>query len=111
VRSSVARALTSMHSPQWRARYGCEFEALLGDLPPSPATLADVAGSIAASHRSLGTSIGIVALLLAIVFAHSHPGTSRKIAILHRHGSHPAAACVLAYGAHKNPAGGLVLNI
>ncbi len=100
-----------MHSPQWRARYGCEFEALLIDLPPSPGMLADVAGSIAASHRSMGVNIGIVALVLAIVFAFSHPATSRKVAIVHRHGSHPAAACILAYRPpHKNAAG-LVLNI
>lgn len=69
-----------MHSPQWRSRYGAEFEALLVDLPASPANLADVAGSIVASRRgSLAFALGIllVALTMAIVLAkHGSPTTA-----------------------------------
>lgn len=76
----MARALASMHSPQWRSRYGAEFEALLVDLPASPANLADVAASIVASRRNpLAFALGllIVTLTLAIVLAkHGSPATA-----------------------------------
>lgn len=69
-----------MHSPQWRSRYGAEFEALLVDLPASPANLADVARSIVASRRGpLAFALGIllVALTMAIVLAkHGSPTTA-----------------------------------
>jgi hypothetical protein len=80
MRARMARVLASMHSPQWRSRYGAEFEALLVDLPASPANLADVAGSIVASRRSpIAFVLGIllVALTMAVVLAkHGSPATA-----------------------------------
>lgn len=80
MRGRIARALVSMHSPQWRLRYGAEFEALLVDLPPTPANLADVARSIVASRRTpLAFMLGIllVTLTMAIVLAkHGSPATA-----------------------------------
>lgn len=58
-----------MHAPEWRARYGNEFEALLIDLPASAANLADVAGSILVSRRSsLVFGLSLVAAVLMTIF-------------------------------------------
>jgi hypothetical protein len=58
-----------MHAPKWRARYGTEFEALLMDLPASPANLADVAGSILVSRKSsLAFGLSLIAAVLMTLF-------------------------------------------
>jgi hypothetical protein len=63
----VARVLSSMHSADWKSRYGDEFEALLVDLPASPAVIADVAGSIVASRRVPAmVAAGLFTLLVAM---------------------------------------------
>jgi hypothetical protein len=80
MRARIARALASMHSPQWRSRYGAEFEALLVDLPATPANLADVVRSIVASRRTpLAFMLGmlLVTLTMAVVLAkHGLPATA-----------------------------------
>ena len=78
MRPWFAHALTCLHSQQWRARYGHEFEALLVDLPASPATIVDVAGSIAGSRRApflLGLGILVVAFTM-LVSAAKREGTA-----------------------------------
>jgi hypothetical protein len=65
----VARVLAQMHSADWKSRYGDEFEALLVDLPASPALIADVAGSIVASRRRpVLLGLGVLAILAAMLW-------------------------------------------
>jgi hypothetical protein len=59
-----------MHSPDWKMRYGVEFEALLADIPVSALTVSDVAGSIVASRRrTLVVAVAISAIVLAVLCA------------------------------------------
>jgi hypothetical protein len=59
-----------MHSPDWKMRYGVEFEALLADIPVSTLTVSDVAGSIVASRRrTLVVAVAISAIVLAVLCA------------------------------------------
>lgn len=62
MRHSTARALTRLYAPSWRRRYGEEFEALLLDVPLTPALLCDVVPRAAISRPQL---LGILVALLA----------------------------------------------
>jgi len=42
---SLARWLTSLYSPRWRARYGDEFTAFLEDHPATPSAILNVVGA------------------------------------------------------------------
>lgn len=82
-----------MHAPEWRARYGSEFEALLIDLPASPANLADVAGSILVSRRSsLVIGLSLVAALLMTIFGFAKLAAPAAYMLSKRMG--PSVACV-----------------
>lgn len=82
-----------MHAPEWRARYGSEFEALLIDLPASPANLADVAGSILVSRRSsLVFGLTLVAAVLMTIFGFAKLAAPAGY-MLSKHPG-PSVACV-----------------
>lgn len=66
----LAELLTAAHAPAWRSRYGGEFQALLVELPPHPAVVADALGSAAGTHgRALAFAGGAAIALLLVVFA------------------------------------------
>ena len=82
MQAQLAHRLAAMHAPRWRARYGNEFEALLIDLPASPANLADVARSILASRRgSLVAGLALVAAVLVTILGFARPGTPAGISL------------------------------
>lgn len=75
-------------------RYGGEFEALLIDLPGSPAVIADVAQSVVASRRGpLVFGFTILALALTIFF--SYPKHKTTLAGAKPAGPPAPVACVL----------------
>lgn len=71
----AARALTSLYAPAWKRTYGAEFEALLADLPLTPALLADVIPRAIASRASLVAAVCFA--LLALAVSGSHVASSR----------------------------------
>jgi hypothetical protein len=98
MRPRVAHALTCLHSQRWKARYGNEFEALLVELPASPATIVDVAGSIAASRPAalvLGLGI-VVAAFTMVVSATTHEATA-TVSLAHLTSRVPSACVRVSY--------------
>jgi hypothetical protein len=73
VNARLAALLTAAHAPAWRCRYGGEFEALLVELPPHPAVVADALGSAAGTHRRALAFAGGVALAVLLVFLAAGP--------------------------------------
>jgi spore maturation protein SpmA len=101
MRAELARRLASLHAPEWRARYGSEFEALLMDLPPSPFNLADVAASIVASRRrSVVLAFGLVAALLVTLMGIAKLAGPAGVACS-KHLSRPVACVLLVSHPHK----------
>jgi hypothetical protein len=94
MRPPLARFLTSMHSPEWKMRYGAEFEALLADIPVSALTVSDVAGSIVASRRrTLVVALGISAVALAVLCAIPKQRPNANLAFSGR--SAPRVVCLM----------------
>ncbi|HEY2474436.1 MAG TPA: hypothetical protein VGI19_06500 [Candidatus Cybelea sp.] len=92
----VARFLAHMHAPEFQARYGAEFEALLVDLPASPAVIADVAGSVFASRRGpIVLGLGVLAVLLAMSLG---PPKHQVAAAICRRPAPVVATCAPAAG-------------
>lgn len=94
----LARALTSLHAPGWRRQYGDEFEALLAEMPCTPALLADVVPRAVAT-RSRSTALLAAWLLLLCVsgpqLAHTHK--SSQVAADHVARRRGALAACLSY--------------
>jgi len=54
----LARLLLRAYPPAWRRRYGSEYAALLEDVAPTPATIADAVGAgIAFRAKALSSSL------------------------------------------------------
>ncbi len=101
MQARLARRLAAMHAPKWRARYGNEFEALLIDLPASPANLADVARSILASRRgSLVAALALATAVLMTLLGFARPGAPAHFALWKHMGR--SVACV--HGGHVHRA-------
>lgn len=100
MRAELARTLASLHAPEWRARYGGEFESLLRDLPASPFNLADVAASIVVSRRrSLVFAVSLFAALLFTLMGFAKlagPGVAFS-----KHLSRPTACVLFVNHPHK----------
>lgn len=98
MRAPLARTLASLHAPEWRARYGSEFEALLVDLPASPFNLADVAASIVASRRrSLIFAAGLTAALFLTLMAKP----AGPAVVCSKHLSRPVACVLIVTHQHR----------
>jgi hypothetical protein len=102
MRAELARTLASLHAPEWRARYGNEFEALLVDLPASPFNLADVAASIVASRRrSLAVAAVFAAALFLTLVGFAKLAGPAGVAFS-RHLSRPIACVLFVNHAHRS---------
>jgi hypothetical protein len=64
MKASVARALTRLYSPSWRARYADEFEAVLEELELTPGLIADIVPKALVSRPALSVAFAIVVLLV-----------------------------------------------
>jgi hypothetical protein len=101
VRAQFARTLASLHAPEWRERYGSEFEALLIDLPASPLNLADVAASIVLSRRrAFLVAAGMTAAMAITLLVFAKFAAPAGLA-LSRHLGQPAACVRVANRPHK----------
>lgn len=90
MRAPLARLLTAMHSPEWKVRYGAEFEALLTDMPASPFTVTDVAGSIVVSRRgTLVAALALSAILVSVLCGIPRQRSAANVA-LSKHTASPA---------------------
>ena len=70
MKRSVARALTMLYAPSWRRVYGQEFEALLIDVPLTPAVIADLVPRAAASRGRLFGALAAAAVMLSLAGSH-----------------------------------------
>lgn len=72
----ISRAITRLYSRRWRERYGDELEALLQDLPLSPAVVADAVLQSMLSRRVMLAAIAAVfAITLAVLSSLLHAPT------------------------------------
>lgn len=80
---ALARFLTSLHSSQWKSRYGAEFEALLTDIPATTATICDVTRSVFVSQRRLICAGLLILAIIALPF-HETKSNARPMRVAAR---------------------------
>lgn len=80
MKRTYARALTRLYAPAWRRQYGDEFEALLADLPVTPALVSDVLAQAAVSRRQLLATIAAIVLALSVASAQRIRGDANHVA-------------------------------
>jgi hypothetical protein len=88
MKPALAHTLTQLHSREWRVRYGEEFEALLLDMPATPAIVLNAVESACSSQRRLFL-LGCAALAIAVFLpfgpAQQHAGLAARIPQRHRY--------------------------
>jgi hypothetical protein len=89
VNARLAAALTAVHAPAWRRRYGDEFCALLEELPANPYVLVSAGGSALATRVPVLATIGAFALAAAVLLL-GPAASDRRAPTAQMHAPRPA---------------------
>lgn len=81
-----AALLTNLYSHSWRARYGCEFQALLLELPLTPAVATDVLLKAFATRREVLAIFAVCAFAAISIVTLAGHGLAR---------THPIASATM----------------
>lgn len=81
---ALARIFTALHSSQWKARYGREFEALLADMPPTFGVIVDILRSAFRTQRRLVAAISFAAIAIAAASFLTQPPNAHGSMVAYR---------------------------